>query len=110
MVADAIAALQFNNQMHRSKRLPVLREMYIPWLGQTAFYLVPETQEPSDAVVQGRWLNVETIVTTCEPSPTRKLGLKMSGCPPVLCHVPEACREEMASRFGQNLYVYLYCF
>ena len=68
-IAEAIAAYQENNMRRRHLHLPPLNTMTIPCITMVGtcptFYLVPVTQELSEAVVAGRWPKVETMVLKC---------------------------------------------
>ena len=69
MVAEAIAAFQYNNMKREARNQPVLGAMTIPcitMLGTTpTFYLVPVTQELSDAVMTGQYPPTQTRVLKC---------------------------------------------
>ncbi len=58
VIAEAIAAYQHNNQRRKHMGLPTLNTMVIPCITMVGtrptFYLVPVTQELSDAVITGR--------------------------------------------------------
>jgi hypothetical protein len=69
VIAEAIAAYQHNNQRRAGLGLPMLETMTVPCITMTGtrptFYLVPVTQELSDAVITGQWPDVETKVVKC---------------------------------------------
>ena len=69
VIAEAIAAYQHNNQKRERMGLPALNTMTVPCITMTGtrptFYLVPVTQELSDAVITGQWPKVETRVRKC---------------------------------------------
>jgi hypothetical protein len=68
-IAEAIAAYQYNNQQRGRKGQPALNTMTIPCITMAGtrptFYLVPVTKELSEAVITGRWPDVETEVLKC---------------------------------------------
>jgi len=69
VIAEAIAAYQHNNQKRARMGLSTLDTMTVPCITmigtRPTFYLVPVTQELSDAVITGRWPKVETKVLKC---------------------------------------------
>ena len=69
MVAEAIAAFQYNNAKRESRNQRVLEAMTIPCItmvGTTpTFYLVPVTKELSDAVMTGQYPLTQTRVLKC---------------------------------------------
>jgi hypothetical protein len=69
VIAEAIAAYQHNNQRRERMGLSTLNTMTVPCITMTGtrptFYLVPVTQELSDAVITGQWPKVETKVLKC---------------------------------------------
>lgn len=69
IVAEAIAAFQFNNHKRASRDLPTLNSMTIPCITMAGtrptFYLVPVTQDLSDAVINGQYPVAETKVLKC---------------------------------------------
>ena len=64
VIAEAIAAYQYNNDRRERMGLPTLHTMTIPCITmegtRPTFYLVPVTLELSDAVSTGQWPSVET--------------------------------------------------
>jgi len=69
VIAEAIAAFQFNNQKREEKGLVGLAAMTIPCITMSGtrptFYLVPVTQELSTAVIGGVYPATETRVLKC---------------------------------------------
>lgn len=69
VIAEAIAAYQQNNLKRARMGLSTLDTMTVPCITmigtRPTFYLVPVTQELSDAVITGRWPEVETKVLKC---------------------------------------------
>ena len=69
VVAKAIAAFQFNNAKRGDSGLPLLNSMTIPCITMSGtrptFYLVPVTQDLSNAVIQGHSPAVQTQVSKC---------------------------------------------
>ncbi|KIJ62346.1 hypothetical protein HYDPIDRAFT_94729 [Hydnomerulius pinastri MD-312] len=69
VVAEAIAAFQFNNSKREGKGLPRLNHMTIPCITMSGtrptFYLVPVTEELSTAVITGQYPATETQVWKC---------------------------------------------
>ncbi|KXN85097.1 hypothetical protein AN958_11701 [Leucoagaricus sp. SymC.cos] len=69
VIAEAIAAFQFNNQKREEKGLASLTAMTIPCITMSGtrptFYLVPVTQELSTAVIGGVYPATETRVLKC---------------------------------------------
>lgn len=69
MVAEAIAAFQYNNAKRESRNQRALEAMTIPCItmvGTTpTFYLVPVTKELSDAVMTGQYPLTQTQVLKC---------------------------------------------
>ena len=70
VIAEAIAAYQKNNNNRQIKLgLPPLHTMTIPCITMVGtrpiFYLMPVTQELSNAVSTGQWPSVETKVLKC---------------------------------------------
>jgi hypothetical protein len=69
VIAEAIAAYQHNNQKRQRMGLSTLNTMTVPCITMIGtrpiFYLVPVTQELSDAVITGRWPEIETEVLKC---------------------------------------------
>ena len=69
VIVEAIAAYQHNNQKRECMGLSTLNTMTVPCITMTrtrpTFYLVPVTQELSDAVITGQWPKVETEVLKC---------------------------------------------
>jgi len=69
MVAEAIAAFQYNNAKREARNQHVLAAMTIPCItmvGTTpTFYLVPVTKELSDAVMTGQYPPTQTLVLKC---------------------------------------------
>ena len=67
MVADTIAAFQFNNMKRATRTQPILEAMTIPCITlistSPTFYLVPVTKELSDAVVSGEYPPTQKCVT-----------------------------------------------
>lgn len=69
VVAEAVAAFQFNNEMRGKHGLLPLDIMTIPCITMTGtrptFYLIPVTTELSDAVITGRYPATRTQVLWC---------------------------------------------
>ncbi|KJA26788.1 hypothetical protein HYPSUDRAFT_63566 [Hypholoma sublateritium FD-334 SS-4] len=69
VVAEAIAAFQFNNTKRAARGQPILEAMTIPCItmfGTTpTFYLVPVTRELSDAVKTAQYPTSQTQVLKC---------------------------------------------
>jgi len=69
VVAEAIAAFQYNNTKRGNKGLPLLDSMTIPCITMSGtrptFYLVPVTQDLSDAVILGQYPATTTHVSKC---------------------------------------------
>lgn len=69
VVAEAIAAFQFNNTKRGDIGLPLLNSMTIPCITMSGtsptFYLVPVTQDLSNAVIQGLYPATQTQVSKC---------------------------------------------
>jgi len=69
VVAEAIAAYQYNNQKRQRMDLPALSTMTVPCITmigtRPTFYLVPVTKELSDAVITGQWPKAATEVVKC---------------------------------------------
>lgn len=69
VIAEAIAAFQFNNQKREERGLAGLAAMTIPCITMSGtrptFYLVPVTQELSAAVIGGMYPATETKVLKC---------------------------------------------
>ena len=69
VIASAIAAYQHNNKQRQCRGLPTLDAMTIPCITmvdmQPTFYLVPVTQELSDAVATGQYPQTSTRVVNC---------------------------------------------
>jgi hypothetical protein len=69
VVAEAIAAFQFNNHKRESWALPPLQSMTIPCITMSGtrptFYLVPVSQALSTAVATGQYPPTETEVFKC---------------------------------------------
>ena len=69
VIAEAIAAFQFNNQKREEKGLASLAAMTIPCITMSGtrptFYLVPVTQELSNAVIGGIYPATKTRVLKC---------------------------------------------
>ena len=69
VIAEAIAAYQYNNLKRARMGLSTLETMTVPCITMRGtcptFYLVPVTQELSDAVITGQWPKVETKVLKC---------------------------------------------
>ena len=69
VIASAIAAYQHNNKQRQSRGLPTLDAMTIPCITmvdmEPTFYLVPVTQELSDAVATGQYPQTPTRVVDC---------------------------------------------
>lgn len=84
MVAEAIAAFQFNNEVRKLEGLPELDAMTIPSMimvgTQPAFYFVPVTKQLSNAVAFGDRPEAVTIIKSCHPPrssfPEAKAGLE----------------------------------
>ncbi|KAJ7888167.1 hypothetical protein B0H14DRAFT_2433638 [Mycena olivaceomarginata] len=74
VIAQAIAAFQFNNRKRVSMGYPPLPSMTIPCITmsgtQPTFYLVPVTLELSNAVATGQYPSSETVVSMCVTVPT----------------------------------------
>jgi len=69
VIAEAIAAYQYNNEKRQSRGLPTLDAMTIPCITMVGtrptFYLVPVTQALSAAVVTGQYPQAPTEVVKC---------------------------------------------
>ncbi len=69
VIAEAIAAFQFNNAIRHRKHLPPLASMTIPCVTMVGtrptFYQVPVTKELSDAVIAGEYPTKTTLVAKC---------------------------------------------
>jgi hypothetical protein len=69
VIAEAIAAFQSNNRARQDRHLHMLDKMTIPCIIMVGtlptFYLVPVTEELSNAVSLGRYPFVLTMVTKC---------------------------------------------
>jgi len=69
VIADAIAAFQFNNNKRRDCGLDPLDSMTIPCITMSGtrptFYLVPVTTELSNAVITGQYPSTRTRVLRC---------------------------------------------
>ena len=69
VVAEAIAAFQSNNAKRGASGLPPLNAMTIPCITMTGtrptFYLVPVTQNLSDAIILGQYPATQTQVLKC---------------------------------------------
>ena len=69
VVAEAIAAFQFNNAKRGASGLLPLNAMTIPCITMTGtrptFYLVPVTQNLSDAIILGQYPATQTQVLKC---------------------------------------------
>jgi len=69
VVAEAIAAFQFNNTKRGDSGLPLLNSMTIPCITMSGtrptFYLVPVTQDLSNAVILGHYPATQTQVSKC---------------------------------------------
>jgi len=73
VIAEAIAAFQLNNNTRGQLGQPLLDSMVIPCITMTytrpIFYLVPVTQELSQAVAFGLFPPNPTVVKRCVASP-----------------------------------------
>ncbi|KAK0470706.1 hypothetical protein IW261DRAFT_1572894 [Armillaria novae-zelandiae] len=90
VIADAVAAFQYNNTARDRNGLDPLDSMTIPAITMVGtrpiFYKVPVTQELSDAVITGQYPVSKTEVIKCVVAPTsRRLSEGME--------VPEFRRE-----------------
>ena len=69
VIAEAIAAYQYNNEKRQTRGLPTLDAMTIPCIAMVGtrptFYLVPVTQALSIAVVTGQYPEALTKVVKC---------------------------------------------
>ena len=69
VISEAIAAYQYNNERRGTMGLSSLHTMTIPCITMVGtrptFYLVPVTEDLSDAVSTGQWPSVETKVLKC---------------------------------------------
>jgi len=69
VIADAIAAYQYNNEKRQTRGLPALDAMTIPCITMVGtrptFYLVPVTRALSVAVVTGQYTEAPTEVVKC---------------------------------------------
>jgi hypothetical protein len=69
VVAEAIAAFQFNNAKRSARGQPVLEVMTIPCITMLGtnptFYLVPVTRELSEAVMTAQYPTSQTRVLKC---------------------------------------------
>ena len=74
VIADAIAAFQFNNNKCRDYGLDPLDFMTIPCITMSGtcptFYLIAVTMEPSNAVITGQHPTTQTQVLQCATVPT----------------------------------------
>ena len=74
VVAEAIAAFQFNNEKRKEKKKPELEKMIIPCVTMSGtrptFYLVPVTAALSTAIKTGQYPAAETVVQKCDIKPT----------------------------------------
>ena len=85
VVAGAIAAFQYNNNLRRNFGKPTLDSMTIPcitmvWTRPT-FYKVPVTRELSDAVLTGQFPGSPTIVERCVIVPENGVWGEGMECP-----------------------------
>jgi hypothetical protein len=84
LIAEDIAAFQYNNRTRRFNRLPELDSMTIPCMTivgtQPHFYLVTVTNNLSMAVAVGNYPEATTVVKWCRPPhlpfPRRTVGLE----------------------------------
>lgn len=78
VVAEAIAAFQFNNTKRGDSGLPFLNSMTIPCITMSGtrptFYLVPVTQDLSNAVIQGHYPATQTQISKCVTVGTQAWG------------------------------------
>ncbi|KAK7016597.1 hypothetical protein R3P38DRAFT_2990639, partial [Favolaschia claudopus] len=69
VIAEAIAAFQFNNSKRESLGCDPLASMTIPCITMSGtrptFYLVPVTQELSTAVATGQYPTTKTVISKC---------------------------------------------
>ena len=90
VVAEAIAAFQYNNDARVRLDMDPLETMTIPAITmigtRPTFYKIPVTQQLSDAVISGQYPANQTVVTTCTFSPpSRRLSEGME--------IPDTRRE-----------------
>ena len=75
VIADAIAAFQFNNRKREGRGLDPLNVMTIPCITMNGtrptFYLVPVTTELSNAVITGQYPATQTHVLRCATAARR---------------------------------------
>ncbi|KAF8514164.1 hypothetical protein JB92DRAFT_2789678 [Gautieria morchelliformis] len=87
LIAEAIAAFQFNNWQRNQAGLPMQEEMLIPAIylrgSYPTFYLVPVTQQLSKAVVQGNHPSIETHVKVYVPQVPRMAARMEEGMWPL---------------------------
>jgi hypothetical protein len=73
VIAEAIAAYQFNNDKRTQRTLPILDAMMIPCITmigtRPTFYLVPVTKELSESVMTGSFPATQTHVLKCVTTP-----------------------------------------
>jgi hypothetical protein len=76
VVAEAIAAFQYNNAKRAENGRPTLEAMTIPCISMSGttptFYLVPVTKELSDAVITGQYPTSQTQVLKCITTATHR--------------------------------------
>jgi len=83
VIAEAIAAFQFNNRKRRERDLDLLDVMTIPCITMSGtrptFYLVPVSTELSNAVITGQYPATQTRVLRCATvaTPTRRASTGM---------------------------------
>ena len=76
VIAEAIAAFQYNNRKREELGLPTLDKMTIPCIVMVGtrpfFYKVPATQKLCDCVIGGQYPSQPTVVTRCSPPARRR--------------------------------------
>jgi len=74
VIAEAIAAFQYNNLARHRLGLQPLETMTIPAITMIGtrpmFYKIPVTQQLSDAVISGQYPVNQTVVTACVSAPS----------------------------------------
>ncbi|KAF8532517.1 hypothetical protein JB92DRAFT_2688132, partial [Gautieria morchelliformis] len=87
LIAEAISAFQHNNLLRRKAKLPHLKEMIFPGIimhgTAPEFYLIPVTQELSEAVILGRPPTIKTVVKEYIPDVPRMNKRRLEGMMPL---------------------------
>ncbi|KAF8509046.1 hypothetical protein JB92DRAFT_2832125 [Gautieria morchelliformis] len=87
LIAEAIGAFQYNNKLRREAKLPHLKEMIFPGIimhgTAPVFYLIPVTEELSEAVMRGRPPTIETVVKEYIPDVLRMNKQRSEGMMPL---------------------------